>query len=122
MQQGEGLMKEETFPHTQKPPHGQGWGWGSFGTSEWSAMSGSKTENSPQKLLLNIISQPRDGSQASTQSRGQGQGEEGYAEKQWERETENEAWVIEDNLEKHTSNSAKIALNPPKYPSEEGDY
>ena len=37
-------------------------------------MSGSKTENSPQKLLLNIISQPRGGSQASTQSRGQGQG------------------------------------------------
>lgn len=43
-------------------------------TSEWSAMSGSKTENSPQKLLLNIISQPRGGSQASTQSKGQGWG------------------------------------------------
>ena len=39
-----------------------------------------------------------------------------------ERETENEAWVIEDNLEKHNSNSAKSALNPPKYPSEEGAY
>ena len=32
-----GSHKDEKFPHTQKLPHGQGLGWGSFGTSEGNA-------------------------------------------------------------------------------------